>query len=505
MALDRLEQLKLEKLKREKARRTPTTPTAPTEAFLPGQEVTEQKIATRTAEQPQRLAELRGEFKTQAEAFRKSPLKTTIETSPPAQAIKIITGLGRGLADLVDEASQMTPIERAKEAFKVGIFPGSFADKALGLVGRALNESEVGRTAIKSAAVALPRIEAAIANPLLEVQAGNIDSARLISSFGQGIGGRRVGELGDVFRKQLLNRTIGGHKIPDRVAEGISSTAGLASMVGFYKLMGQVATGARKNLLKNRKFLVDQSTKGIDSVKGTMQEFQGKYQELYGQIDDGLLTANDVVKTRGILNSLSPQIRKELLPGLETGKVTIKQLREIRQLLNEQTSQSAWFQAQRARNIRLTPKKLISAQQQLKNDILFRKNPQGVHVYMDNDLATQIRNLDPIYTELKRTGKGILDTLIDTNGNPRTDAMVQIFTNADKAGKRNLFRRFATYSNKMGEFNTSMDKFAFRRALGRRAAGVGIGIASVLAIRSITNALKEAGGGGTTQSGGGGG
>ena len=112
---------------------------------------------------------------------------------------------------------------------------------------------------LKGVGGVLQRGEAAVANPLMTLQEGNINPTSLLNSITQGVQGKRLGELGDVPRR------VGANEL-------LSSLIGMGSSAGLLNLLtaGKVVSTADAAKLKGQEVLknLDNLTRGgIDKIE----------------------------------------------------------------------------------------------------------------------------------------------------------------------------------------------------------------------------------------------
>lgn len=126
------------------------------------------------------------------------------------------------------EATQSSPLDSVISAGKDSLM--KLAGSAIPAMGALQAAGSYGKLAQQE--------EAAIANPLLEIQSGNMDLNSLLQSAGKGISGQsespynsgRQAELGDVYRNLGLPETVAS-------TAGLLSTSVLPSQIGMGKLL----------------------------------------------------------------------------------------------------------------------------------------------------------------------------------------------------------------------------------------------------------------------------
>jgi len=176
----------------------------------------------------------------------------------------------RGLPGLIETekriANRPSALEAFREELEIPAKPGlaSFMEMPV--------------TAVKGLGVLQERGEAAVANPLMELQRSSEPDLlkRVVSGVGKGLIGEKRGQLGDVVRIATPEIKIGNIDI----RESLSSIVGLSAAAG---VDIKIAQGARSllNTLRSSKGTLKSVTKSLDLAKKVKGELGKKIGDFF--------------------------------------------------------------------------------------------------------------------------------------------------------------------------------------------------------------------------------
>jgi hypothetical protein len=294
------------------------------------------------------------------------------------------------------------------------------------------------------------RVEAAVANPLLELQQGTPEKA--FQSFLQGVKGERMGELGDVIRR------TGAGEVP-------SAVIGSLSLAGVYKgieKLGQfVAQKAPK--LMTQKHRVTQATNIKEGIDMAREGFQAEYDKVYAPFNNKVVGKEVVEK---VISKIPKRIQKFALEelGLENlDNLTVKDVAKLRTMVSKEIGQGNWVKAAQGKGVPLTKDNLMDITGELKKVLLDN---------VDDTARKAILELDPQYQAIMQKGGVLQGKVWDYKANtPKTSWIEGAYQQKD-AGNLQLVKDVSKYSKTVKDAAHNVARFASRQTKKRIAGNI---------------------------------
>ncbi|MBU1051148.1 MAG: hypothetical protein KJ718_01195 [Nanoarchaeota archaeon] len=290
-----------------------------------------------------------------------------------------------------------------------------------------------------------PRVEAAVANPALAIQAGQ--PGKILPGIAQGIGGQRMGQLGDVMRNVM------SEKIPGWASEVLSGTTGIAGMMGVYKAMsGLKEVGKKLPRLMTDKWRVQQASQTKRAVDETITGMRKQYDKIYTPVQDTPVKVN---KVKDVFDKLPKSIKKEIPKEIQELD-TVGKVKQARDFITKQINEGSFIKAQQAKGVNINQGHLMEVSKRLKQVILDS---------VDDTTKKAIEILDPQYQEVVKKGFKISKTVWDYQSNSyKTSGIINVYKNSNQSGARQMFTDFSKYSKDLKQVIKNMGKFSSRQS-----------------------------------------
>lgn len=214
-----------------------------------------------------------------------------------------------------------------------------------------------------------------------------------------------------------------------------------------YKVVKGLRVDITKPLPKGGK-LVQTGRALVDTVNTTIGKFRQQYSDLLKPFVDTVLPEENLAV-----------LPKGLLKKLDLGKktTTIGDLWTKRWDLLKQLNESSFTKEALLKTTKLREDEIMTSLGALKDVVLNS---------VDDFTKEQIIQLDPLFAEVMKSGRGILRAVFDPRYNKiKTTSLANIFTNKLDQGGRELFTRFGVFDKNVTNISKQMHSFATRQAI----------------------------------------
>ena len=321
---------------------------------------------------------------------------------------------------------------------------------------------KAGITGMKTIAVPFERGEAALANPMLELQKAPHTRRSLLDVSLEGLKGERIGQLGDVPRQS-------------GEPEWFASTVGISALVGVTDLVskklitrslkaGETFVKSKFPRFLGKDFVLKQAkvaTRAIDDMHAALSK---QYDEIFKKIGNKKVNAEAVGDAlvelpENIIKRISKSnlVRKNADGSLVDDLENLKQIRGIiRKAVPEKVWNGRALGDPNTSNLQQVYAKLSTVMAEGNDDLI---------------------RLNKSYGQFLKTRGEIGDVLWDKNGNVVANRLRTLYSKGGDAGKQEVFKKFSQqYPEGMDVIN-NVKKFNSRQAAKTLLKKVGATVA----------------------------
>lgn len=350
----------------------------------------------------------------------------------------------RKVENLISSRGKLTPETLMKQMAKPGIVAPLMGElQAIGAPGTLM--------------------EAAVANPMLELQAGRLRT--IPSAIKQGLTGQRLGELGDVGR-------VAGYPEPVNIGMGAAIVYGLP-VIGFFKAVGSLT---RLNKLADRGLLraggeIVENTdnalnflkKDIDNIYNGIKDYRVKPEKFESAVKD----MPDVVK-KEIARQFKVDSLEDIIPN-----ATIEDLRKVKQISGE-LKPSVFGKTAKGAAETIEGKRISGAYSNVKNliqETIIDKASTANEAQKLSVVAQSLLDADEAFTSTMKAAQFVKKTIVDKTTGLATKAgslAVKISDPIDSTARVALKRIRSVNNEVKNGINKSVDslnRFNRTRAL----------------------------------------
>lgn len=288
------------------------------------------------------------------------------------------------------------------------------------------------------------RAEAAVANPLMDIQRGTPEQA--FQSFISGIKGEELGELGDIIRK------TGAGEIPSAVI-GVGALAGVTKAVaGLSKMVF-----SKLPRLMTPKWRTEQAASIKSGIEQAENALQAEYSKIYEPFKSKVIDPKAINKA---ITNIPKSLKKEILKD----SYTLEDITRMRTEITKQVGDGSWIKAAQSKGIPLSKEKLIETASNLKKIILDN---------VDDVARTKLKAIDPVYKDVFSKGSIIKKNVWDFRSNTPKTSWVESSYKTKNAGNIELLRSLNKYSKDYSKALKNVEKFTTRQAVKSGAVKAG--------------------------------
>lgn len=332
------------------------------------------------------------------------------------------------------------------------------------------------------------RVEAAVANAALELQAGRMDN--FAKAFSDGLSGRREAEIGDVFRKA---------GVPEAASATIGMVVAFGAPIMVMNRAIKMVSGVSRITDRGIKYAGKKLLSGADDA---VMKLGSKVDDAYKPVNNLLGSGDDLINALDdapsiLINNIEKQLGKNI-DDIALSRPSVGQLREIKKIIGELKPTSfgketrGLVESIEAKNVNKTYgniKRLI--QQTLESNGLKK---EARHILdADESFTNAIRASDYIRkkvvdpTLLKPTKAGSIARGILTKGDVSTRDALNTLINVGGKARRDINAAISS----LNKYNSIMAIGRVSGTLGR--AGMYGAVTGAVINRPLKGALETIG------------